>query len=296
MNNIKNSMLKYRKKTRFHLFIIFVMTLIAFTVIITASLMNFVVEFDFLDNFYVCLGIAAGVSLLLAWGIIAYLADTATAIKNIGLESDSRQQIISALENPVAKAVTQETPVATSKTPVKGGAVAQKAVVEPAKPEVKTNLRPTLSAFDFKFIDKNTAIEAIIKSYDEQNIVVPQVHNGFPVRSVSTSVTDPTKMRMTETVYFPKSIRTIGDDVFANVPLLKSVVINDGVTKIGNNAFLNCQRLTEVYIPSSVQTCGANAFRGCPLIIIKLAQESKPAGFDIQYKDSQTVVVYKASR
>ena len=45
--------------------------------------------------------------------------------------------------------------------------------------------------------------------------------------------------------------------------LIKSIVINDGVTSIGNYAFYNCSSLTSVTIPDSVTSIGKWAFSIC---------------------------------
>lgn len=45
--------------------------------------------------------------------------------------------------------------------------------------------------------------------------------------------------------------------------LIKSVVINDGVTNIGQGAFEDCTGLTSITIPNGVTSIGWNAFRNC---------------------------------
>lgn len=45
--------------------------------------------------------------------------------------------------------------------------------------------------------------------------------------------------------------------------LIKSVVINDGVTSIGSEAFKNCTNLTSITIPDGVTSIGDYAFYGC---------------------------------
>lgn len=45
--------------------------------------------------------------------------------------------------------------------------------------------------------------------------------------------------------------------------LIKSVVINDGVTSIGKEAFKNCTNLTSITIPDCITSIGDSAFYGC---------------------------------
>ena len=45
--------------------------------------------------------------------------------------------------------------------------------------------------------------------------------------------------------------------------VIKTVIINDGVTSIGEWAFRNCSSLTSVTIPNSVTSIGDSAFKGC---------------------------------
>ena len=49
--------------------------------------------------------------------------------------------------------------------------------------------------------------------------------------------------------------------------LIKSVVINDGVTSIGSEAFKNCTNLTSITIPDGVTSIGDYAFYGCDSLI-----------------------------
>lgn len=45
--------------------------------------------------------------------------------------------------------------------------------------------------------------------------------------------------------------------------IIKSVVINEGVTSVGSGAFQNCTALTSVELPDSLEYTGSNAFAGC---------------------------------
>jgi len=45
--------------------------------------------------------------------------------------------------------------------------------------------------------------------------------------------------------------------------LIKSVIINNGITSIGNYAFYKCTSLTSITIPNSVTSIGEGAFSFC---------------------------------
>lgn len=51
--------------------------------------------------------------------------------------------------------------------------------------------------------------------------------------------------------------------VYRDSNIIKTVIINDGITSIGRYAFYNCSALTNVYIPDSVRTIGDYAFYRC---------------------------------
>jgi hypothetical protein len=63
------------------------------------------------------------------------------------------------------------------------------------------------------------------------------------------------------------NITSIGDDVFAELNTLTSVVIPEGVTSIGASAFYECSNLTAVTIPNSVKNIGRIAFSNCSSLI-----------------------------
>ena len=56
--------------------------------------------------------------------------------------------------------------------------------------------------------------------------------------------------------------------------IIKSVVINEGVTSVGNSAFQNCTALSSVELPDSLEYIGSNAFEEC----ISLISFELPAG------------------
>ena len=50
---------------------------------------------------------------------------------------------------------------------------------------------------------------------------------------------------------------------YSNRELIKSVVIEDGITTIGSHTFSSCSSLTSITIPNSVTMIGESAFSGC---------------------------------
>lgn len=56
--------------------------------------------------------------------------------------------------------------------------------------------------------------------------------------------------------------------------IIKSVVINEGVTSVGNSAFQNCTALSSVELPDSLEYIGSNAFEEC----ISLTSFELPSG------------------
>ena len=55
----------------------------------------------------------------------------------------------------------------------------------------------------------------------------------------------------------------IYDTPLLPIDLIKTVIIEEGVSDIGNNAFRDCTGLTSIEIPNSVTSIGNNAFFGC---------------------------------
>ena len=55
----------------------------------------------------------------------------------------------------------------------------------------------------------------------------------------------------------------IGEQTFAGITALVSVIIPNGVTSIGNQAFVGCTSSTNITIPDSVTSIGNSAFEGC---------------------------------
>ena len=66
-----------------------------------------------------------------------------------------------------------------------------------------------------------------------------------------------------KTVVVEHGLTTIGNSAFALCSALANIAINDSVTSIGDNAFLVCRNLTAISLPDSTKTIGALAFGAC---------------------------------
>lgn len=69
--------------------------------------------------------------------------------------------------------------------------------------------------------------------------------------------------RVLKTVILNEGLSAIGEKWFSGATTLTSVTIPNSVTSIGNSAFTRCTHLTSITIPSSVTNIGNNAFRDC---------------------------------
>jgi hypothetical protein len=120
-----------------------------------------------------------------------------------------------------------------------------------------------------------------------------------------------------ESVWFPKSIKSIGDYAFGLCESLITVVFDDdcdleeieeyafancfnlkninfpsSLISIGYNAFYSCASLKKVTIPTSVVKMGANVFEDCSeLEQIVLQHSSVPTSFHIYWNSDQTDVI-----
>lgn len=77
------------------------------------------------------------------------------------------------------------------------------------------------------------------------------------------------------------SVVGIEDYAFEKNPVIKKVVLPEGVQTIGNKSFFFCKSLTQVILPASIESIGEYAFADCEsLEIIKLdVQESDGSSF-----------------
>jgi hypothetical protein len=87
------------------------------------------------------------------------------------------------------------------------------------------------------------------------------------------------------TVVIRDGVTNIGDQAFFYCPYLTSITIPNSVTSIGDEAFSGCYGLTSITIPNSVTSIGAEAFSGCNgLISITIPNSVTSIGEKTFYK------------
>lgn len=64
-------------------------------------------------------------------------------------------------------------------------------------------------------------------------------------------------------IFLPDSIEWIGCEAFAGCSALTTVHLPYGITEIDCDTFLNCSSLREIFLPPSVERIGDGAFAGC---------------------------------
>ena len=87
-------------------------------------------------------------------------------------------------------------------------------------------------------------------------------------------------------------LKEIGARAFRSATVLSEVILPFGIEKIGTEAFYFCNKLTYVYIPSSIQVIETKAFGVSPNQIIEIDLAGPMPGFQANFYDWYTTVVY----
>lgn len=96
---------------------------------------------------------------------------------------------------------------------------------------------------------------------DKESVVVPDLIFGLPVTRIS-GLPFWRKTRLVA-ITLPKTLISIGEEVFLGCTSLASIALPPGVQRIGKKAFAGCTTLASVDIPPSVISIEEGAFDGC---------------------------------
>ena len=97
----------------------------------------------------------------------------------------------------------------------------------------------------------------------EANIPAIFTYNGTKYKITSIGEEIFKECTLLKTVTIPDSVTTIEKGAFDSCSSLEDVTIGNSVETLGNGAFYNCTSLKEIIIPDSVTTINRGAFSGC---------------------------------
>ena len=124
----------------------------------------------------------------------------------------------------------------------------------------------------------------VITKYNgtDKNVIIPYRCTAISDRAFFNSTI--------ETIIIPFGVKIIGETVFMNCKMLKTVELSEGLIAIGKTAFMNCENLENINIPTSVSSIGLDAFMNCDKINLP---EFKPTLSDETSSDGLMIYVYK---
>lgn len=64
-------------------------------------------------------------------------------------------------------------------------------------------------------------------------------------------------------VYFPSTLKEIGEEAFAGCQNLVSIDLPEGLERLGKACFYRCKKLSKIYVPNSLIEIGRSAFNSC---------------------------------
>ena len=133
------------------------------------------------------------------------------------------------------------------------------------------------------FYEKNATSTVIPRYYvlDGKKIRITSI--GSSVFMGCTSLTS---------ITIPDSVTSIGSGAFAACTSLASITIPDSVTSIGSSVFRGCTSLTSITIPESVTSIGNSLFFNCDNLIVYCEANSKPSGWDHDWRHSSNKVYW----
>lgn len=122
---------------------------------------------------------------------------------------------------------------------------------------------PTFTIGDFTFTMNDEGDAAILVGYigAASDVIFPETADQYPVVAIGTGmcVGNP----VLETIQIPGSIRSIGNNAFAQCPKLRSVVIQEGLARMDKCCFGRCVSLREIRFPDSLEFVDDFSFAAC---------------------------------
>ena len=98
------------------------------------------------------------------------------------------------------------------------------------------------------------------ENFDEANVVIPEIVNGYAVISVGEGAFRGLPI---VSISLPSTLRSIGHSAFHVCHELEKVDLPEGIEMIDSRAFWHCDKLKEISFPNSISFIGGNAFGGC---------------------------------
>ena len=119
-----------------------------------------------------------------------------------------------------------------------------------------------LSEGDFTYSISNGKVKIIGCNIPSNGkVIIPSTLGGYAVTSIGDGVFADAMMLRSVTI--PEGVLSIGDRAFEDCTSLSQIIVPDSVTSIGKDAFYGCTRLASLTIGSGVKNIGTNAFGSC---------------------------------
>lgn len=109
-------------------------------------------------------------------------------------------------------------------------------------------------------IENGTATILLLKDTSLTDIVIPTQINGYVVTKIGDDAF--AKLTTLKSIVFPDTLLEIGARAFQDCTGLTSLVFPNGLLAIGASAFQGCTGISSLSIPSGLQSIGSNAFSG----------------------------------
>ena len=111
----------------------------------------------------------------------------------------------------------------------------------------------------------------------QSDVKIPDTIYGIPVREIGDSVF--AEDQLIKSVRFGKNVRRIGSNAFGKCTNLQSITFNVSMSDVGDYAFQECVSLQSVVLPDHLEKLGRGSFYGCQnLSEVSIPQEIKSIG------------------